>query len=102
MRTRGTLQWCGRPGGEGGAVAPELHDPGRPCDRDQDPAGHGRDQQRYAQGELTGGAEVVHGDAVLVLQDEDDEQDQQHQRRTDGDPDHSGPCHRRPGPVCGR
>lgn len=65
-------------GGPGGsrrvpALASKLEDPRRTSDCDQNSARHCRDEQRHAQGQLAGGAKIMHGHAVLILQDEDDQ-----------------------------
>lgn len=54
------------------ALASKLEDPCRTGDRNQNAARHCRDEKRHAQGQLAGDAKIIHGHAVLILQDEDD------------------------------
>lgn len=91
--------------GEGpcAGVVSKLQNPRGSCDGDEDPAADGGDQQRQAQGEVRCCPEIPDGDAVLVLDDEQNEQDQDEQPGAGRGPGHAKPgyCPRFPGVLCG-
>ena len=70
---------------------PQLADPRRPGQHDQEHAADGRQQQGHAEREVTVRTHVGHVDRLAVLQDEDQQEQQDDGEEAHGDPEPAGP-----------